>query len=229
MFILCLTKLKEVEKIVPPALKIMENEEGLTPKELFDREHTDLYEKAIIELNGSANTYIVVATLVVTLGITGALTIRTNDNSEKTPIFKQEIWYMIFLLSVGFGVSLCAISMLLFTSIILPSTWRPTGDYVSSHLTRLTFGFLFLYSSVGIMGIYSVISGGILVYTFLPNWVFYVIVAVIGIAVVLSFVFFYRSLYYFALPVVLTFCQQYAARILSTMGINYAWDHFYFD
>lgn len=169
-----LFNLQEVEKIVPPALKIMENIKGLTPKELFYREHEELSEKAITELNGSANNYIVVATLLVTLGITAALTIRTNKISKKTPILEQEIWYMMFVLSVGFGVCFCVISMLLFTSIIRPSTWRPKGDYVSSHLTRLTFGFLFLYSSVGIMGIYSVISGGILVYSFLPSWVFYI-------------------------------------------------------
>ncbi|XP_061337472.1 uncharacterized protein LOC133284472 [Gastrolobium bilobum] len=87
---------KEVERISPPALRSMENKVGWTPKELFYREHRELTAKAISELNGIASNFLVVGTLIMTLGITGGLTIRTNNIDPKTPIFVLKICYNPF-------------------------------------------------------------------------------------------------------------------------------------
>ena len=107
------------------------------------------------------NNFIVVGTLIVTLGKTRALTIRTNNIQGQTPIFQQKIWYIVFLLSVAFGVSLSAVSMPLFTSVILPAIWKQKHGYVSYQLIRTTCGLLLLYASVGIMGTYIWCSFGL--------------------------------------------------------------------
>jgi len=140
----------------------------MTPKKVFYMEHKKLYEKAIIELNGIANNFLVVAALVVSLGMSALLTIKTNDTSRKHLIFEEKIWYMIFLPSVGGGVSLCIVSMHCFTSVIFPSGWSPDITYANSKLARITFGYLFIYASIGILGIFCTISG------VMPNWIFYV-------------------------------------------------------
>ena len=197
----------------------MKNREGCTPQELFFKEHKELSEKAISELYGMANNFIVVGTLIVTLGITGALTICTNNIQAQTPIFQQKIWFIIFLLSVAFGVSSTALSMLLFTSVILPAAWKQKHGYVSSQLVRTTCGFLLLYASVGIMGTFSVISGAVLVYTSLPKWIFYVIAALCGIPVLLSFVIYSHSLH-LSLLFIQAFYEEAAVRMLSRMGIK---------
>ncbi|KAL9321075.1 hypothetical protein ACSQ67_012914 [Phaseolus vulgaris] len=64
---------QNVEKIVPPAMKAMRNKEGLTPKELFYRRHEELHKESISGLQDVANTLLVVATIVITLGITAVI------------------------------------------------------------------------------------------------------------------------------------------------------------
>ena len=197
----------------------MENGEGYTPQELFFKEHRELSEKAVSELYGMTNNFIVVGTLIVTLGITGALTICTNNIQGQTPIFQQKIWFIIFLLSVAFGVSSSAISMLLFTSVILPATWKQKHGYVTSRLIRTICGLLLLYASVGIMGTFSVISGAVLVYPSFPKWIFCVIAALSGIPVMLSFVIYSHSLHLLLL-FIQAFYEEAAVRMLLRMGIK---------
>lgn len=203
-------------QIVPPTFINMKNNKGETPMNLFYREHKRSSEKAIEEVNGIANTFIVVATLLITLGISGALTIRTNNISSKSLLFcDQNIWYMIFLLSIGIGVSFCASSLLQFTSVILPSTWRSKGDYVYSRIIRMSIGYLFLYASASFMGLFSTMSGAILVFNFLPAWVFVFIIPLIIIPVIFFVSFSYKALYV-SIRLVKEFCQERVDIILST-------------
>ena len=199
----------------------MQNAKGWTPQDLFYNEHKELSEKAVSELHEKANNFLIVGTLIITLGITGALTIRANTIQGQTPIFQQKTWYMIFLLSVAFGVSFTAVSMLLFTSIILPSTWKPKRGYVNSQLIRMMCGCLLLYAAVGLMGPISIISGAILVYTFFPKWTFCVIAALSGIPVMLSFVIYDFSLQ-LSVHIILAFCEEVEVRMLSRIGIKRA-------
>ncbi|MED6173889.1 hypothetical protein PIB30_063918 [Stylosanthes scabra] len=83
---------KGVEEIVPATFKRMENKDGKTPEKLFYKEHTQQSGKAIDDLNQVANTLLVVGTLIVTLGITGALTIRTNTIQGRLPMFDEKTW-----------------------------------------------------------------------------------------------------------------------------------------
>lgn len=220
--------MQEVEKITPPTFKNMKNHDGMTPIELFYEKHKRSSEKAVEEVNGISNTFIVVATLIITLGITGALTIRTNPVGPKSILFCDDIWYMIFILSIGVGVSFCASSVLLFTSVILPSTWRLTGGYVYSRITRMTIGYLFLYASALVMGLFSTMSGVVLVYDFLPGWVFY---SIFPLCVMPAFAFVCFSYYslYIAARLLRVFFQECAAMVLSIMGIDYNWPLFYLE
>ena len=210
-----------MEKIVPPAFKTMENAKGCTPQELFYKEHKDLSENAISEMNELASNLLVVGTLIVTLGITGALSIRTNTIQGQTPIFQEKTWYIIFFLSVAFGVSFTALSMLLFTSVILPSTWKRKHGFVHSRLVRMMCGSYLLATAVGLMGTISVISGAVLVYTFFPKWTFCVVVALGGVPFVLYFVIFCYPMYY-SLHVILAFSEEAGVKVLSRMGIKLA-------
>ncbi|XP_027932358.1 uncharacterized protein LOC114188058 isoform X2 [Vigna unguiculata] len=80
---------QDVEKIVPPAMKTMRNKVGLTPKELFYETHESLHKESISGLQATANTLLVVATLIISLGITGGMTIPIeNIHSRNTPFFQ---------------------------------------------------------------------------------------------------------------------------------------------
>ncbi|XP_073224021.1 uncharacterized protein [Cicer arietinum] len=219
---------QEVEKIVPPIYKTMKNEESMTPKDVFYKEHLELSEKAIIEVNGIANNYLFVEALMITLEMSAFLTIRTNDTSGKHPLFKEKIWYMIFLLSVEIGVSLCAVSMNCFTSVIVPSSWSPSTNYINSRLARMTFGVLFALAGFATFGIFGSISGVILIYSFVPNWVICVSVAWCGFTFAMFYVFLYRTLYVSA-RLTLALCRQYGATVLAKLGYEISWEPFFLD
>jgi len=203
-----------VEKIVPPTLKTMENKNGMTPTEIFYKEHKESSEKAVTEVNGTANTFLVVAALFITLSITAALSIRNNKISENTHFLHYKKWFKLFILSLGYGVSFCATSMLLLNSIILPSTWTQKRGYLNSRLSRMTLGYLSLYSSFLVLVIITIFSGAILVYSFFPNWVFYVIDLLYAIPITLIF---FISIYplYFCLVLKLAFYTRRVTMIMS--------------
>ena len=185
----------------------MRNKDGWTPRELFYREHKELLEEAVSTLKGMANNFLVVATLVVTLGITGALTIPIKDiDSPHTLVFRKKTWYALFLLSIAIGTFICATSMTFYGSVILPSSWEPKDEYVSLRQRKLIFGNMTLFASLGIM-FTATTSGSILIFDFLPNWVFYLIAGLGFIPLVLSPVVNY-GLWVHYVHAVLAFCQK---------------------
>ena len=165
-----------VEKIVPPASKRMRNKDGLTPKELFYQTHKELHKESLSELQGKANTLLVVATLVISLGITGGMTVPIeNIDGTKTPFFGRKIWYTFFFLSIAFGSCLCVSSMFFYASVILPASWaKPKEECVRMQQTKLVFGNVTLFGSLAIM-FTAVISGSVLVFEFLSSWILYFI------------------------------------------------------
>ncbi|TKY71875.1 hypothetical protein E2542_SST00608 [Spatholobus suberectus] len=176
---------QEVEKIVPPAMKTMRNKDGLTPKELFYRSHKELHKESISGVRDLANTFIVVATLIITLGITGAMTIPIKDiESTLTPIFRKKTWYTFFLLSIATGTYLCVATIIFYASVILPSSWEPKDEYVRLRHTKLVFGNFTLFASLGLM-FTAIASGSVLIFDFLSNWIFYFIAGLGCITLVL--------------------------------------------
>ncbi|KAK7332081.1 hypothetical protein VNO80_28828 [Phaseolus coccineus] len=164
---------QEVEKRVPPAMKRMRNKDGLTPKQVFYLSHKGLHTKSVSGVKSSANTLLVVATLIISLGITGAITIPISDiDSTITPIFRKKTWYTLFFVSISIGTYLCASSILFYSSIILPSRWKPEDENVGLGQTKLVFGNMTLFTSLGFM-FTAIASGTVLIFDFLPNWIFY--------------------------------------------------------
>ncbi|CAJ1961993.1 unnamed protein product [Sphenostylis stenocarpa] len=161
---------KEVEKIVPPAMQTMRNKDGLTPKELFYWSHKELHKESIAETTALANTLIVVATLIITLGISIFVTIPIKDiDSTTTPIFRKKTWYTIFFLSVGFETCFCASSILFYASAIFPPDIEPKDQSVHVQEKKIIFGSLSLFLSGGTM-LTTIISGATLIFDFLSNW-----------------------------------------------------------
>ncbi|KOM53650.1 hypothetical protein LR48_Vigan09g230900 [Vigna angularis] len=169
---------QDVEKIVPPAMKTMKNKDGLTPKELFYLTHEILHKESISGLQATANTLLVVATLVIGLGITGGMTIPIgNIDSRNTPFFSRKIWYTFFFLFVALGTCLCASSMFFYASVILPVCWaRPEEESVRLRLTKLVFGNVSLFASLGLM-FPALICASVLIFEFLSSWILYFICA----------------------------------------------------
>ncbi|XP_068496731.1 uncharacterized protein [Phaseolus vulgaris] len=161
---------QEVEKIVPPSMKRKRNKDGWTPKDLFYQTHKELHRESASELKALANTLIVVATLIITLGISVAITIPLNDiDSTLTPIFRKKTWYTIFFVSVGLETSFCAASMLFYASAILPSNMEPKDESIRLQENKVRFGSVTLLISAGFM-LFASIASATLIFEFLSNW-----------------------------------------------------------
>ncbi|XP_068496728.1 ankyrin repeat-containing protein At5g02620-like isoform X3 [Phaseolus vulgaris] len=169
---------QNVENIVPSAMKTMRNKEGLTPKELFYKRHEELHKESISGLQAKANTLLVVATLVITLGITAGMTVPVqNIDGTRTPFFSRKIWYTFFFLSLAFGTCCCVSSMFFYASVILPQSWTtPKEESVRLQQTKLVFGNVSLFGSLALM-FTALVSGCVLIFEFLSSWILYFIFA----------------------------------------------------
>lgn len=151
-------------------MKTKKNKDGLTPIELFRESHKELHRESASELKALANTLIVVATLIITLGISVAITIPLNDiDSTLTPIFRKKTWYIIFFISVGLETSFCAASMLFYASAILPSNMDPEDESIRLQENKVRFGSVALFISAGLMLVASIASAT-LIFEFLSSW-----------------------------------------------------------
>jgi len=152
-----------VEKIVPPSMKTKRNIDGWTPKDLFYKSHKELHRESASELKALANTLIVVATLIITVGISVAITIPINDiDSTLTPIFRKKTWYTIFFLSVALETCFCASSMLFYASAILPSNMEPKDESIRLQENKVRFGSVALFISAGFMFFASIASAALI-------------------------------------------------------------------
>ncbi|KAL2341009.1 hypothetical protein Fmac_008949 [Flemingia macrophylla] len=178
---------KEVEKIVPDGMKRTRNKDGLTPKELFNWSHKGLHKESESEVKVTANTLVVVATLVITLGITAVLTIPIKDiDSTETPIFEKKTWYTLFFLSITSGTCLCAASMFCYASVVLPSSWEPKEESIFSRQTKLIFGNGTLFGAIALM-FASIGCGSILIFDFISNWILFLIAGLGATVLLLHF------------------------------------------
>ncbi|GKC15922.1 ankyrin repeat-containing domain, PGG domain protein [Tanacetum coccineum] len=82
---------KEVESMIPPYYRKRKNKDGLTPHELFTKEHKDLVAKGEDWMKGTASQFMVVAELLATIVFAAAFTVPGSYNQTNgIPIFKSE-------------------------------------------------------------------------------------------------------------------------------------------
>lgn len=73
----------------------------MTPKELFNKKHKELLKVGEEAMKHTANSCMLVATLISTVVFTATLTApdATSNKIPETPFFRKEQWFMIFTLS----------------------------------------------------------------------------------------------------------------------------------
>ncbi|XP_054801065.1 ankyrin repeat-containing protein ITN1-like isoform X2 [Prosopis cineraria] len=111
---------EEVKKISPPSFIEMKNADGLTPHQLFIKEHKELLSDAESWMKGIANSCLVVSTLI-TIGIfstTFNIPSGVNDNTG-IPSFLQKRYFLIFGTSNAFAMISSSTSTVIFLSILI--------------------------------------------------------------------------------------------------------------
>ncbi|KAI4332608.1 hypothetical protein L6164_017503 [Bauhinia variegata] len=75
------------------------NSNGLTPRELFSKEHEELLEKAKSWMESTANSCMLVSTVIATGVLSAEFSIPGGDNDDGIPHYLMKPAFLIFAVS----------------------------------------------------------------------------------------------------------------------------------
>lgn len=170
---------QEVKKLLPPSFMEMKNAQGLTPHQLFIKEHQELSSKAESWMKGVAKSCMIVSSLIATgtfytsFNTPGAII----DNIGIPSSHLQKRSFLVFGTSNALALISSSTSILIFLSIIISR--YAEQDFRKSLPFKLIFGLVSLFMSI----ISMVIAFGSVFFTtyyygsnLIPNFISVIIV-----------------------------------------------------
>ncbi|KAL6179972.1 hypothetical protein ACLB2K_046642 [Fragaria x ananassa] len=123
------------------------NSDGMTPHELFTKNHEALKKEAEDSMKGTATSCTVVGALIVTMMFAAAFTVPGgNDGSTGVPMFLAKKLFLVFIISDTLSLVSSTTSVILFLGIL---TSRYAEDDFLKHLpTKLMLGLSTLFISI---------------------------------------------------------------------------------
>ncbi|KAL7613390.1 hypothetical protein Lser_V15G07130 [Lactuca serriola] len=141
---------KEVEQMIPPSYRERKNKDGLTPRELFTKEHQDLVVKGEEWMKGTASQCMVVAALIATIVFAAAFTVPGGYNQiSGIPFFYRNTSFLIFVVADAISLFSSSASILTFLSIL--TSGYAEYDFLESLPRKLMLGLSTLYLSITTM------------------------------------------------------------------------------
>lgn len=130
-----------------PSYVNMKNKKGQTPHELFTKEHAALRREAESWMKRTANSCMVVSTLIATGVFSAAFSIPggNNDNSG-TPNYLGKRSFNIFAISDAIAMISSSASILVFLSILISR--YAEYDFYKSLPSKVIFGLVTLFISI---------------------------------------------------------------------------------
>ncbi|KAJ0485710.1 putative ankyrin repeat-containing domain, PGG domain, ankyrin repeat-containing domain superfamily [Helianthus annuus] len=141
---------KEVRNMMHPDFRERKNKDGLTPRELFTREHKELIKEGEEWIKGVASQCMVVAALIATIVFAAAFTIPGGYNqNDGIPIFYRKPIFVVFVVADAMSLFLSTTSILTFLSIL--TSRYAEHDFVESLPKKLMLGISTLFLSITAM------------------------------------------------------------------------------
>ncbi|XP_020206715.1 uncharacterized protein LOC109791780 [Cajanus cajan] len=138
---------EEVKKIMLPSFIELANHEGITPRELFIKDHQELLKKGESWMKRTANSCMVVATLIATGVLSAAFSLGANNDNLAFPNYlTMKPWFMVFALSDALALVSSSTSILIFLSILISR--YAEEDFLKSLPLKLIFGLVALFISI---------------------------------------------------------------------------------
>ncbi|KAJ9557459.1 hypothetical protein OSB04_012073 [Centaurea solstitialis] len=160
---------KEVSAILPPPLREKKNAAGLTPHEVFTRNHKDLFSKGEEWIKETAAQLMVVASLIATISFAAAFTFPGGyDQVTGVPILIRKQLSKIFIIFDGLSFVSSTTSILLVLS-ILGSDYTE-HDFMISLPQQLMICLASLFISIATM-ILAFLTHFILLYQHSFKWI----------------------------------------------------------
>ena len=111
--------MQEVESIVPPRAHVASNKEGLTPQELFTKNHMVMRKDGEQWMKDTATSCTVVGALIVTIMFAAVFTVPGGNNQNNGfPIFLNKKLFIVFIVSDALSLFSSSTSVLMFLGIL---------------------------------------------------------------------------------------------------------------
>ncbi|XP_052622874.1 uncharacterized protein LOC111903468 isoform X2 [Lactuca sativa] len=141
---------KEVEGMIPPSYRERKNNDGLTPHELFSKEHKELLASGEKWMKETASQSMVVAALIATIVFAAAFTVPGGYNQTNgVPMFFQKRSFIVFVISDAISLTFSSVSLLIFLSIL--TSRYAEDDFLELLPKRLMRGLTTLFFSIAAM------------------------------------------------------------------------------
>ncbi|MFS7952451.1 putative PGG domain, ankyrin repeat-containing domain superfamily [Helianthus anomalus] len=141
---------QEVKNMIPHQYREEENEDGLTPQELFTMEHKHLVTLGEKWMKETASQCMVVATLIATIVFAVAFTVPGGyDQHNGMPIFHSKVTFMVFVIADAISLFSSSTSIIMFLSIL--TSRYAERDFLESLPNKLMVGLATLFLSIATM------------------------------------------------------------------------------
>ncbi|PWA46427.1 ankyrin repeat-containing domain, PGG domain protein [Artemisia annua] len=142
---------QEIESILPPSYRERRNIDGLTPHELFTKEHKDMVIQGEKWMKEMATQCIVVAALIATMVFAAAFTVPGGyDQNNGIPIFHSKTTFKVFVVADAISLFTSLFSIIhMFLSVF--TSRYVERDFLDSLPRKLMIGQSYLFLSMGTM------------------------------------------------------------------------------
>ncbi|XP_040995168.1 uncharacterized protein LOC121241454 [Juglans microcarpa x Juglans regia] len=138
---------KEVERIVNPKIKEGINKDGLTPRQLFTKNHENMMENGEKWMKDTASSCTVVGALIVTIMFAVAFTVPGgNDQTTGFPIFLKKKLFKLFIIFDALSLFSSSTSVLMFLGIL--TSRYAEKDFLEYLPRQMIIGLLTLFCSI---------------------------------------------------------------------------------
>ncbi|KAJ0751784.1 putative PGG domain, ankyrin repeat-containing domain superfamily [Helianthus annuus] len=140
----------EVKKMIPPSYRLRKNIDGVTPHEIFTKEHKNLARLSEEWMKGTASQCMVVATLIATIVFAATFTIPGGyDQTSGIPIFHSKATFAVFVVADAISLISSSASILIFLSIL--TSRYAENDFLESLPRKHQLGLATLFLSITTM------------------------------------------------------------------------------
>ncbi|KAJ8759792.1 hypothetical protein K2173_009893 [Erythroxylum novogranatense] len=137
---------EEVKKVVKKSYVEAKNLTNQTPGEIFLKEHKDLIEKGEKWMRDTADSCMLVATLIATVVFAAAFTVPGGNNQAGNPMFLHEAQFQVFAIADAISLIFSVSAVLNFLSIL--TSRYALKDFLQSLPKKLVQGLVMLFISV---------------------------------------------------------------------------------
>ncbi|KAM0052145.1 putative PGG domain-containing protein [Helianthus debilis subsp. tardiflorus] len=176
---------QEVSKLVSPEQRTSRNSAEETPTMVFSKQHEGLRQKGEDWMKSTANSYTIVAALIITIAFSAIITVPGGNNGDTgKAIYEKELSYIIFLVSDALSLFTSTTSLLWFLSIL--TARYADEDFLHKLPKRLIVGLIMLFMSVTAMLI--AFSAALYIMSGHKNWWILLAIGVTTLLPISSFV-----------------------------------------